>query len=96
MSRFVIVAPLAAAMFAAAPAAAVTPLIGAGPHAAQFADAALAPAAQKASVAPSLADMRPPADSHASLPEPATWFTLIVGFALVGFAARWRRPSAVA
>lgn len=27
------------------------------------------------------------------LPEPSTWITLIVGFALVGFAARWRRPQ---
>lgn len=75
----------AAAMLVAYPAAAVTPLTGDSP-------AALPAPAQPP--APDLATMGNPAQAHSALPEPATWFTLIAGFALIGFAARWRRSTA--
>jgi len=31
----------------------------------------------------------------ASVPEPATWLTMIIGFAMLGLAARMRKPRAV-
>jgi hypothetical protein len=89
MSRFAIVAPLAAALLSATPGLAVTALQGVAPEEAFVADHA--PGTQQSTAATSLADLRSPAESRSALPEPATWFTLVAGFALVGFAVRWRR-----